>query len=199
MKKGEKRKRGWLEGVGAAVIVVVAAALVLAGCGREDPPEPTTPPTLTESTNPPNPTDPPDSTEPSETTNPWPDEDVEPETGIAVETRYITFTYPSEWKGKVDVLQSTEGRNHVVTFQTEVADRKVELFSLILGMDAAKGYLLGQLEDSDAGTINVICAMGQINAADWTEEEYTDLCNMQERVNDILAQVQQDLRFTNGE
>ena len=33
------------------------------------------------------------------------------------------------------------------------------------------------------------------NPEDWSEEEYTEICRLQERVNDILVQLQEDERF----
>ena len=72
----------------------------------------------------------------------------------------------------------------------------VELFRMILGRDAAEGYLHGTLEDPAAGTINVYSAMNTLNPADWSDADFDTLCAMQERVNDLIGQLTEDERFT---
>lgn len=115
--------------------------------------------------------------------------------GIAVDNAYMTFYYPQEWEGKVEELLEENGKNITVSFHTEVGKKDVVLFSIVLGPDACDGYLLGQLKDPEAGTINVYSIMNEQSWEDWSEEEYSEICALQERVNDIIVQFYDDARF----
>lgn len=168
-----------------------AAALVLlpvlAGCSGDGKPQQTTAPAPTQ----------PATTEYSE---PADTEYVQPtapeETqGIAVDNVYMTFFYPQEWEGKVEEIRQESGNNITVTFRTEISGREVVLFSVVMGPDQAEGYLLGQLQDSQAGTINVYSLMYEQDPAQWSQEDYDAICALQERVNDIIVQFYEDQRF----
>lgn len=115
--------------------------------------------------------------------------------GIAVDNAYMTFYYPQEWKGKVEELREENGKNVTVSFQTKVGEKDVVLFSIVLGPDVFDGYLLGQLKDPQAGSINVYSIMNELVREDWSEEEYSEICALQERVNDIIVQFYDDDRF----
>lgn len=114
--------------------------------------------------------------------------------GIEVVTPYITFYYPEEWRDGVEVVQIDEETNYTLTFSAKISDNHIELFSIFLGHDSVEGYLLGKLVD-DSGDINVIVAMNEINADDWTDEEFATISSMQERVNDMIGQLHDDERF----
>ena len=115
--------------------------------------------------------------------------------GIAVDNAYMTFYYPQEWEGQVEELREENGKNIKVSFQTKVGEKNVVLFSIVLGPDVCDGYLLGQLEDPEAGTINVYSIINEPVKEDWSEEEYSEICALQERVNDIIVQFYDDDRF----
>lgn len=115
--------------------------------------------------------------------------------GIAVDNAYMTFYYPQEWEGKVEVVREENGKNFKVSFQTKIGEKNVVLFSIVLGPDVCDGYLLGQLEDPEAGTINVYSIIKEPVREDWSEEEYSEICALQERVNDIIVQFYDDDRF----
>lgn len=116
--------------------------------------------------------------------------------GIAVDNAYMTFYYPQEWEGKVEEIREEAGENITVTFQTGISGKDVVLFSVVLGSGVVEdGYLLGQLKDPQAGTINVYSVMNELMPEDWTEEEYNEICALQERVNDIIVQFYEDERF----
>ena len=119
----------------------------------------------------------------------------EEEPGIAVDNDYMTFFYPQEWEGKVEVVREETDKNIAFTFKTQISDEEVALFSVVLGPEEADGYLLGTLEDAEKGTVNVYSVVNEQNPEDWSEEEYTEICRLQERVNDILVQLQEDERF----
>lgn len=115
--------------------------------------------------------------------------------GVAVDTPYISFCYPEEWRDKVESELSSEGANSVVTFRTEISGKKVELFSIAMGPDECAGYLLGKLNDETEGAIKVYTVVNEIDINDWSQEEYGQICAMQERINDIIVQINEDERF----
>lgn len=176
-KEKKKKQTGWIWILAVVILVaVIGAAVLFLNGGNQQQDDPT----------------------PSETSDLWTEPPAEEPSGIAMETPHMTFTYPREWEGKVEAVQSTEGRNSTVTFQTEISGREVVLFSVILGPDAAEGYLLGQLDDGGNGVINVYSVVNEVNPEEWTEEEYNEICALQERVNDIIVQFQEDERFSSG-
>lgn len=174
------------------VLAGILSVLLLVGCGAADVPEETVDEAVVEET------------APEEIVEEIPEEIPEEETvldeipeetkGIEVQTEYFTFEYLKEWENKVEEVHTQEGRNSVVTFRTKVSERDVVLFSVILGPDEADGYLLGYLKDGEE-MINVYAAVNDMPAEDWSEEEYQEICAMQERVNDIIVQFYEDERF----
>lgn len=180
MKYARKKKKSPLLWI-LAVLAVAALAAVLAltlgnGGERSDPTAQTT-------------------EAPAETDFGLQDVPREPE-GIELETPYITFYYPEEWEGRVEAEKVLSGSTCTLIFRTEMAGKTVELFRMILGREAAEGYLHGTLEDPAAGTINVYSSMNELNPADWSEKDFDTLCAMQERVNDLIGQLTEDQRFT---
>ncbi len=124
-------------------------------------------------------------------------EEIIPEepAGIPVENDYMTFTYPQEWEGKVEAQPIEEDGNVRVSFQTEISGENLELFAVIMGPQVTDGYILGQLEDPETGTIYVSTDMNEVNREDWSEDDYNEICALQERVNDIIVQFYDDERF----
>lgn len=114
--------------------------------------------------------------------------------GIAVENEYMTFHYPQEWEGKVEEVRESSGANTVVSFRTKISGKELVLFSIVLGPDEVQGFLLGDLVEGSS-RIHVYSVMNEQNAADWSEEEYSEICSLQERVNDIIVQFYEDSRF----
>ena len=93
----------------------------------------------------------------------------------------MTFYYPQEWDGKVEESRSISGQTVTVTFQTDISGQKVVLFSVVMGPGVVDGYLLGQLEDPEEGTINVYSVMNEIDPEDWSEENIDqDIVKMKE-------------------
>ena len=114
--------------------------------------------------------------------------------GIEVQTDYFTFEYPKEWENKVTEVHTQEGNNCVVSFKTDISGQDVLLFSVILGSDPSDGFLLGKLEDGD-DVVYVYTAVNDMPAEDWSEEEYNEICSLQERINEIIMQFHEDERF----
>lgn len=114
--------------------------------------------------------------------------------GIEVQTDYFTFQYPKEWENKVEETRTEDGENCIVTFRTVISNQEIVLFSVVLGPDDAEGYLLGQLNNGEE-TINVYTAVNDMPAEDWSQEEYDEICSLQERINEIIMQFHEDDRF----
>lgn len=151
----------------SALVLAAVLAVMLAGCGKQ-----------------------PSQTQTGETAP------TEEPTGIPLTTPYMTFYYPQEWEDKVEVTQANAGENITVTFHTDISGEAVVLFSVVLGPDEADGYLLGQLEDAEAGTVRVYSVMNEVSPEEWDPEAYNQICSLQERVNDLIVQLHEDARFT---
>lgn len=115
--------------------------------------------------------------------------------GVAVETPYMTFHYPEEWRGKVEAQLSEAEDCSITTFRTELSGKSVELFSVVLSRKAEEGYLLGCLRQEDGVEVNVYTRMNELSDEDWSEEEFDRLSALQERVNDIIAQFYENEAF----
>lgn len=124
---------------------------------------------------------------------------AEETTGPAIVTPYITLYIPEEWEGVVEADQQDAGETHTVTFRTDIAGEDTVLFSLILGSsETAEGFPLGLIRDETAGTIYVFAAMNEEIPESWSEDAYDQFCSMQERVNDLIMQLHEDVRFSSG-
>lgn len=114
--------------------------------------------------------------------------------GVEVQTAYFTFEYPKEWENKVEEVRTEDGNNTTITFRTIISDKEVELFSIILGPEGADGYLLGQLKE-DNNVYNVYSVVNDMGPEGWSEEEYNEICSLQERISEIIVQFHEDERF----
>lgn len=119
-----------------------------------------------------------------------------PETlGVAVETPYLTLHYPQELADVLEVESTDIGANRVTAFYAEIAGQHVALFSVTVGTEEADGYLLGRLTDDANGTVNVYTDVFEYDRADWSAEDYENICALQERINDVIYPISQDERF----
>ena len=90
---------------------------------------------------------------------------------------------------------SSFARTSTVTFKSP--DGETTLFSLIFSPEAGEpGYKMGTLNDPTAGAINVFTDISDLPKEQLSDQQYSDLCAMQERVNDLIAQLYQDSRFS---
>ena len=166
----------WSKSLALLLIAALLAATVLTGCGSKEP----------------------ESAAPTEEEIVWITAPAETE-GIAVDNAYMTFYYPREWEGTMEEVREEDGGNVKVTFRTEITGKEVVLFTVVMGPDVVEeGYLLGQLMDPQEGAINVYSIMNEMAPEGWTEEEYSQICTMQERVNEIIVQFYEDERFVSS-
>ena len=113
--------------------------------------------------------------------------------GIAVENPYMTYYYASDLSDEITVETTTDSDRHEAAFLTEINGEKLELFRIILGKGTAEnGYVLGTLGKD----IQVTLVMNEQHAEDWSEEDFTRINTLQERINDIIPQFYADSRFT---
>ena len=166
----------WSKSLALLLIAALLAATVLTGCGSKEP----------------------ETAVPTEEEIVWITAPAETE-GIAVDNAYMTFYYPREWEGTMEEVREEDGGNVKVTFRTEISGKEVVLFTVVMGPDVVEeGYLLGQLMDPQEGAINVYSIMNEMAPEGWTEEEYSRICTMQERVNEIIVQFYEDERFVSS-
>lgn len=172
----------------ACKLTALLLALLLAGCGAKTQTPETTVPAAQETTA---------ATEPSIANG---IEFVPQEnTGIAVETPYITLYYPEEWQGLVSVEQTEAEGGQRLAFRTKIAQADTELFSLIFsGNDTAEGFLLGALTQENGEVVHVFAAMNEQIPETWSEEEISQFSSMQERVNDLIMQLNEAPGFDSG-
>lgn len=123
-------------------------------------------------------------------------EGTEPEVVEEIPLQLIELDYPGELKDRV-VVDTQEDENGVyIVFTTDVSGKTFELFSFRLTRtEDVDGYLMGTLEDPQKGTFYVAMNVVEPIAEEWSEEEYNEICSLQERVNDIIVQFYEDARF----
>lgn len=163
----------------ACKLTALLLVLLLTGCGGKTPTETTAP------------------TEPSVANG----MEFAPQenTGIAVETPYITLYYPEEWQGIVTVEQTEAEGGQMLTFHTPIGETDTVLFSLIFsGAETAEGFPLGALTQENGEVVYVFAAMNETIPETWSEEEINQFSSMQERVNDLIMQLHEDPRFDSG-
>lgn len=115
---------------------------------------------------------------------------------IALPTKYILLSYPAELKEDVKISYEDLQDGQKIIFTTDFTGESLELFRIVISKSAAEGYQLGVLEDPQAGELAVCVNVHAYSNGNWEIEEYNKLGALQARVNDILAQIQEDPRFT---
>ena len=166
---------------------ILAAALVIAfgisgaACGAAKPADTTTEPSLPTYT--------------QATTEPETQPVTEEISGIAFDTQYIELRYPEEMEGLVQIGYEELQDGQQIIFTTDFTGEVLELFRFSISASGTEGYELGVLNDPEAGELKVCMNVQEYTNGNWTPEQYTKLCQLQERVNDIIVQFHQDPRF----
>lgn len=123
----------------------------------------------------------------------FPEEDP----GVEMWNPYKPIYFPADLVDEIYPLLSEDGINYNYEFHATVDGKDALLFSIILGPDEVPaGYLLGQLDNTEHGSINVNLIMAQVYPEDWSEEGYNTICIYQERINDMIVQFYEDEGFT---
>lgn len=119
--------------------------------------------------------------------------------GIAVDTPYVTLYYPEEWQGLVTVKALKAAPEYRVEFHTEVAGSDIVLFGLIFSTaETAEGFPLGSLTQQSGEAVYVFAAMNEELPETWSEEEIDQFSSMQERINDLIMQLNETPGFDTG-
>lgn len=127
-----------------------------------------------------------DTDEPVEETN---------EPRFQITTQCITLSLPETLQDKIVVDTAENEQSTNITVTSKGYEQEAVLFSVALSRDEPDGYILGVLKDKTNGQWNVAVDVKQISSEDWSSEQYSELCTLQEYVNDIMIQLQEDPRF----
>lgn len=122
-------------------------------------------------------------------------ETTEPSPEQLIPSQYITLFFPKDVVGRLNVVVSEDEDTTVMTFSGIFDGKEVELFEICLTKTHEEGYVLGEFNHSNHGMLSIVMRMAEIPAEEWSEETYSEICVMQERVNDIIAQFYDDDRF----
>lgn len=115
---------------------------------------------------------------------------------IEIPLGVVKLHYAAELKDQIAVEVEEGEKGAVIRFTALGFAEKLELFSFKLTPDKnAEDYTLGVLQDTQYGELYVMMHMNEQSPEDWTEEAYSEICRLQERVNDIIIQFYEDERF----
>ncbi len=163
--------------IDAALIAALFLGVLLTGCGEHT--------ALTDS-----------SSEANLTSNyGFEDESLWPEApdetlGVCVDTPYINIYYPQELLDKIIPENTVTDDKSVTLFYTDLSGKRVELFSIILGAEQDGAYLLGWIPDENGAKFAVSSQVHEVDPSEWTDAEYSEICSLQERMNDIIGEIQ---------
>lgn len=112
-----------------------------------------------------------------------------------IETQIITLSLPETIQDRItlNTVEDEQGTN--ITCTSKDYAQELVLFSVALTKEEPEGDLLGVLKDETKGEWKACVNVTQINSQDWSEEQYSEICALQECVNDIMIQIQEDPRF----
>lgn len=115
---------------------------------------------------------------------------------VPLPTKYIILSYPEEIQGDVEVSYEDLQDGQRIIFKTGFTGEELELFQFVISKSESEGYLLGTLEDEQAGKLFVCVNVTEYSDGNWEVADYAKLNSLQERVNDIILQFHKDSRFT---
>lgn len=117
------------------------------------------------------------------------------EDGVPVNTKYISLLYPIEYADDVKIEVSEKDNLSSVTVSANIAGTDLELFTLSMSKEEVDGHRMGALQDEAAGEVGIYLKMNEQNPGDWSESDYSLICELQESVNALLMQVYEDAGF----
>lgn len=117
------------------------------------------------------------------------------ELSIPLATNYIILGYPAELEKDVKVTYENIADGQKITFTTEFTGEELVLFHFTISASVEEGYLLGILNDAQAGELNVCMNVHDYSNGSLKPEDFNKINAMQERVNDIIIQFYEDERF----
>ncbi|MBE6981889.1 MAG: hypothetical protein E7437_06160 [Ruminococcaceae bacterium] len=114
---------------------------------------------------------------------------------VALPTKYIVLSYPEEIADRVTVSYEDQKDGQAIIFTTDITGESLELFRFTIGSAADAGYVLGTLEDPDAGSLTVCADVKDYSNGNLDPDVYNELIDLQTRVNDIIVRFHEDERF----
>ena len=118
------------------------------------------------------------------------------EDSVALPTKYIVLSYPAEIQEDVKVSYEETADGQKIIFTTDFTGEELELFRFIISKSENEGYLLGTLEDEQAGSLFVCVNVCEYSNGNLDVDVFTKLNDLQAYVNDIILQFHEDSRFT---
>ena len=115
---------------------------------------------------------------------------------VDIPLKLISLNYPEELADRLSVETKEDETGAELRFSGDFNGKQLELFGFVIAQsNEAEGFVLGTIKDAEKGSFFVIMQVEEINPNGWTDEEYADICALQERVNDIIVQFYADPRF----
>lgn len=114
---------------------------------------------------------------------------------VALPTKYIILSYPEEIADRVTVSYEDLADGQAIVFTTDITGERLELFRFTIGAPADTGYVLGTLEDPEAGSLTVCADVKDYSNGNLEPDVYNELIDLQTRVNDIIVRFHEDERF----
>lgn len=177
----KRKSPHWIFFVIAALLLIVAVLLaaVLLGPAQTQRQEPTAPTQI--------------ATQPTEVTFTGTLSPTE-HPGIPIDCRWITLFLPEELEGVLTYRQTQLQDGLRVSFYGLIGEQEVELFAFDLSHAICDGFRLGTLHLDDA-QLHIYSYVYEQPAENWSAEDYAQLDQLQQRVNDFVAQFYEDARF----
>ena len=125
-----------------------------------------------------------------------PEETEAPAPEQVISNSYIELICPADLKDQLSMATAQQEDGVTTVFTGMFDGKEVELFEIRLAKaEPADYYILGELQDTEDGTLYVAMHMSEIHPEEWSEELYSQICALQERVNDFIVQFYEDERF----
>lgn len=84
----------------------------------------------------------------------------------------------------------------IITASAKLSEKKVTLYTVAMcEEEIMDGTVLGTLNYGPEKQIMILLQMNEIDPTDWTEEEYTNICQLMETVNVFVKQFADDPLF----
>ena len=124
-----------------------------------------------------------------------PEVTTEPAPEQVISNPYITLVCPDDWSNRISVTTEEQENSVTMYFSASFDGKQLVLFTIGLTKLENEGFVLGELQDETAGSFYVVMNMYQQDPADWSVQDYDEICTLQELVNDIIVQFYEDPRF----
>jgi len=115
--------------------------------------------------------------------------EMEEDGQLRITTQYAVLYYPADYAADVMIELSELQDGCRLGVFTNINGADLELYALTLSKTPSDGHQLGALNVESIGEVGFYLSMNEQNPADWSEDEYTRINELQETVNSLLMQV----------